>query len=97
MTTFELIKYIILFMETVFRLKESELNNRFLATIKSLFKEKEIEISISDTVDETSFLLKDPKNRAHLLEAIEEVKRNKNLVRFTGEEFEKYSKTLLNK
>ncbi len=84
-------------METVFRLKASELNNKFLAIIRSLFKEKEIEISISDTVDETSFLLKDPKNRAHLLEAIEEVKRNKNLVRFTGEEFKKYSKTLLNK
>jgi len=84
-------------METVFRLKASELNNKFLATIKALFKEKEIEISISDAIDETSFLLRDPKNRAYLLEAVEEVKRNENLVRFTGEEFEKYSKTLLNK
>ena len=81
-------------METVFRLKASELNSAFLATLKTLFKEKEIEVTISDAHDETSFLLKNPKNRAHLLKAIEDVKKNKNLVRFTGEEFEKYSKSL---
>ena len=62
------------------------------------FRKREIEITVTDIIkDETEFLLKDPKNRAHLLKAIEEVKRNKNLVRFTGEEFKKYSETLLNK
>ncbi|MFA4851326.1 MAG: hypothetical protein WC599_02300 [Bacteroidales bacterium] len=85
-------------METVFRLKASEIDNGFLSTLKTLFKKREIEITITDVInDETEFLLKDPKNKAHLLEAIEEVKHNKNLVRFTGEEFKKYSKSLLKK
>ena len=85
-------------METVFRLNASEIDNKFLATLKTLFRKREIEITVTDIIkDETEFLLKDPKNRAHLLKAIEEVKRNKNLVRFTGEEFKKYSETLLNK
>ncbi|MFA4851141.1 MAG: hypothetical protein WC868_00455 [Bacteroidales bacterium] len=85
-------------METIFRLKASEIDNGFLTTLKILFKKREIEISVTDVInDETDFLLKDPKNRAHLLEAVDEVKRNKNLVRFTGEEFKKYSKSLFKK
>ena len=85
-------------METIFRLKASEIDNKFLTTLKTLFSKREIEITVTDVIsDETDFLLKNPKNRAHLMEAIEEVKRNKNLVRFTGEEFKKYSKGLLKK
>jgi len=85
-------------METIFRLKASEIDNGFLTTLKALFKKRDIEITVTDIInDETEFLLKDTKNRAHLLEAINEVKQNKNLVRFTGEEFKKYSKSLLKK
>ncbi len=85
-------------METTFRLKASEIDTRFLNTLKTLFKEREIEITVTDIVeDETEFLSKNPKNKAHLLEAIEEVKQNKNLVRFSGEEFKKYSKSLSKK
>jgi antitoxin YefM len=85
-------------METVFRLKASEIDSRFLSTLKTLFKKREIEITVSDVInDETDFLLNDPKNKAHLLEAIEEVKHNKNLVRFSGDEFKKYSKSLSKK
>jgi antitoxin YefM len=85
-------------METIFRLKASEIDSRFLTTLKTLFKKREIEITVTDIVeDETEFLSRDPKNKAHLLKAIEEVKQNKNLVRFSGEEFKKYSKSLLKK
>ncbi|HLG34303.1 MAG TPA: hypothetical protein VI757_05430 [Bacteroidia bacterium] len=85
-------------METVFRIKTSELDQRFLDTLKTLFQKREIEITVTDVVDdETEFLLKDPSNRAHLLEAIDEVKQNKNLVRFTGAEFKKFSSGLLKK
>jgi len=85
-------------METIFRLKASEIDNKFLASLKKLFNKREIEITVTDVIkDETEHLLKDPKNRAHLMEAIDEVKQNKNLVRFTGEEFKKYSKSLLKK
>lgn len=85
-------------METVFRLNASDVDNGFLTVLKTLFKKREIEITITDvTCDETEFLLKNPTNRKHLLEAIEEVKQNKNLVRFSGDEFLKYSKSLLKK
>ncbi len=85
-------------METTFRIKTSELDKKFLDMLKKLFRKKEIEITITDAdADETSHLLSDSKNRAHLLDAIEEVKRNKNLVSFSGDEFEKYSKSLLTK
>ena len=85
-------------METVFRLNPSEIDEKFAAVIKKLFGKRAVEITVKDLPDdETAFLLKDGKNRKHLLEAIEEVKENKNLVHFSGEEFEKYGKQLLKK
>ena len=85
-------------METVFRLKASEIDNKLLTTLKTLFEKREIEITVTDVInDETDFLLKDPKNKAHLMQAIAEVKLNKKLVRFTGAEFKKYSKSLVKK
>ena len=84
-------------METTFRLKASELNNKFISVIKDLFKEKEIEVTISEAEDETSYLLKGPKNKRRMLKAIENINKNKNLVSFTGGEFDQLSKDLLNK
>lgn len=85
-------------METVFRLKASEIDSKFLTTLKTLFEKREIEITVTDVInDDSDLLLSDPKNKVHLMEAIEEVKHNKNLVRFTGAEFKKYSKSLLKK
>ncbi len=85
-------------METTYRIKASDLNKGFLDSIKILFKKKEIEISITDEInDETNFLLTNPTNKAHLFEAIEELKHGKNLVRFSGDEFEKYTQELLKK
>jgi len=85
-------------METVFRLNPSEIDDKFAAVVKKLFGKRAVEITVKDLPDdETTFLLKDSKNRKHLLDAIEEVKENKNLVHFSGEEFEKYSRQLLKK
>ncbi|MBU0486688.1 MAG: hypothetical protein KKA07_08155 [Bacteroidetes bacterium] len=82
-------------METVFRLKASEIDSSFVAMLKKLFKAREVEITVTDIVnDETKFLLKNPKNKAHLLEALEEVKRNASLVRMSGDEFDKYRENL---
>ncbi len=83
-------------METVFKLKTKELDNSFIETIKHLFKGKEIEITIKTAQDETEYLLGSPANKKKLLEAIDEVKRNKNLIRFSGKEFGEMSQTLLN-
>jgi antitoxin YefM len=82
-------------METIFRLKATELDQRFIESVKNLFKDREIEISIKPTLDETEFLLNSPANTKALLEAVKEVKKNKNLIRFTGKEFEELTEKLL--
>ena len=85
-------------METIFRLKTTDLDNQFLTVLRTLFRKREIEITVTDVVnDETDFLLKDTTNKKHLLEAIEEVKTDKKLVRFSGEEFKNYCKSLSGK
>ena len=85
-------------METTYRLKASEIDGSFVASIKRLFKSKTVEVTITDTFDdETEFLLSHPNNRKKLLTAIEDVKQNKNLVRFTAKEFEKFSDRLMKK
>jgi antitoxin YefM len=83
-------------METVFKLKTKELDMGFIESIKHLFKGKEIEITVKPSQDETEYLLSSPANKKRLLEAIDEVKKNKNLIRFTGKEFEELTETLLN-
>ena len=82
-------------METVFKLKAKELDSSFIDSLKSLFKDREIEISIKPTQDETEFLFKTPANKKELLQAIKEVKANKNLISFTGKEFEELSESML--
>jgi antitoxin YefM len=83
-------------METVFKLKAKELDKSFIDSVKNLFKDREIEISIKPTQDETEYLLSSPANKKHLLEAINEVKKNKNLICFTGVEFEELTEKMLN-
>ena len=82
-------------METIFKLKAGELDSKFIETIKKLFKDSEIEISIKPIQDETEYLLSSPANKKHLLDAIKDVKKNKNIIRFTGKEFEELSAKLL--
>ena len=82
-------------METVFKLKAKDLDRSFIDSVKNLFKDREIEISIKPTQDETEYLLNTPANKKELLEAIKEVKQNKNLIRFTGKEFEELYEKML--
>lgn len=84
-------------METVFKLRATELQNNFIDSLIALFKNNEIEITVRQVQDETEYLLSSPANKKALLDAIKEVKKNKNLIRFTGKEFETFSKKLMNK
>jgi antitoxin YefM len=62
----------------------AELDSHFLKALKTMFKDKDIEIVVSDTAqseeDETAYLLKSPANRERLLKAIENIANNRNLV-----------------
>lgn len=82
-------------METIFKLKATELDRSFIESVKSLFKDREIEISIKPTQDESDYLLNTSANRKQLMEAIKEIKNNKNLVHFSGKEFDEMSEKLL--
>lgn len=71
-------------MYTLYRLNANELDARFLRALKTMFKDKEIEISVCETSnigdDETAYLFNSSANRAHLLKAIENIANNRNLV-----------------
>jgi antitoxin YefM len=71
-------------MYMIYKMNAGELDNRFLKALKAMFKDKDIEIVVSDAAqsgeDETTYLLKSPANRERLLKAVENVAHERNLV-----------------
>ncbi|MGB3207592.1 MAG: hypothetical protein WBB28_21625 [Crinalium sp.] len=66
-------------MQTIYRLKASELDHHFLEGLKATFQDKEIEIVVYE-VNETDYLLKSKANKSRLFQAIENVNNGTNLV-----------------
>jgi antitoxin YefM len=66
-------------MYTVYRLNANELNGQFIEALKALFKDKDIEITVSE-VDETAYLLQPKANRERLLQAVQHINDQQNLV-----------------
>ena len=66
-------------MISTYRMNAADLDNTFIDALKTLFRDKEIEIVVSE-VDETAYLLQSPANRQRLLQAIENVNSGANLV-----------------
>jgi len=71
-------------MSTTYRLKTSDLNEKFLQSVKALYGESEVEIAIASyddaSEDETAYLLKSEANKQHLLQALQNVEQGRNLV-----------------
>lgn len=71
-------------MYAVYKMRADELDDHFLENLKSLFRDREIEIAVSEvsatSEDETAYLLDAPANRERLLQAIENIAHNRNLV-----------------
>ncbi len=71
-------------MYTIYKLSADELNNDFLLALKTLFKNKQIEIIVSETdsneEDETAYLLSNPANRERLMVSLENIAKQQNLV-----------------
>lgn len=80
-------------MQTTYRLKAADLDEKFLASVKSLFGEQEIEIAICDAgqaaEDETAYLLGTDANRKHLRESLDDAEAGRNLVAVSLDELKK--------
>jgi hypothetical protein len=67
-------------MYTLYKMNSDDLNENFITAIKAQFPHQTIEIAISDIhqveQDETAYLLGNPANKTHLLEAIARVENN---------------------
>jgi hypothetical protein len=72
-------------MEAIYKLKANEINSNLMSTIKKLFSGKEITITISTEIDETTYLTMNPANEKHLMESMAE----EPTIQFTPEEFKK--------
>ena len=66
-------------MVTTYRLRADELDSDFIEALKTLFKDKEIEIIVSE-VDETAYLLQSEANKKRLLQAVQNINTQQNLV-----------------
>ena len=67
-------------MQVAYRLNANELDINFLESIKKLFKNKKLNISISvdKQENETEYLLSNPANASHLLNAINNIENHKD-------------------
>lgn len=66
-------------MVTVYRMNMKDLDDRFLEALRALFKDKDVEITVTE-IDETQYLLQGEANRARLLQAIKNIENGQNLV-----------------
>jgi len=86
-------------MDTIFRIKSSDLNLDFLNAIKSLFKnDEEIQLQISSQSD-FSVIKHETQAEANLRieKSFNNLKKKRNIVSLTGDEFLLLSQKFMNK
>ncbi len=75
-------------MTTSYRLNANELSMDVLNAIRLLFKDKEIEINVTEAMDETEYLLASPANMEQIMSSIRELEEGKG-VEMTIEELQR--------
>jgi uncharacterized membrane protein YjjP (DUF1212 family) len=67
-------------MITTFHINEAEIDAKFIKTIKSLFKNCDLTLTIeANSLDTTEYLLSSPTNKARLLQSVNNVANHQNL------------------
>jgi antitoxin YefM len=79
-------------MTTTYKLNANQLSDEILKSIKEAFKDKEIEITVTDVIDETEYLLSTEANKKHLYKSIEELEKGEGFPMTLAELQEKYLK-----
>lgn len=74
-------------MNAIYQVNADELDQQFLDALKAMFKNKEIEITVSER-DETAYLLRSPANRERLLCAVADVESSQNIITPEQEQFQ---------
>ena len=75
-------------MTTTYHLNVNELSIELLNSIKAAFKDKTVDITVSESMDETAYLLSSEANKKMLEESMQQLKEGKGTT-FTIEEFQK--------
>ena len=75
-------------MTTTYHLNVNELSVELLNSIKAAFKDKTVDITVSESMDETEYLLSSEANKKMLEESMQQINEGKG-VTFTLEEFQK--------
>ena len=79
-------------METIYRINANELSEELIKSIQVAFNGKEIEIKVTDQLDETDYLLSTKSNKEHLDKSMEELERGDGVPMTLAELQEKYLK-----
>jgi hypothetical protein len=74
-------------MTATYSLSKAELNADFIESIKNTFKSDRISISVEEEIDETERILQNKALYEKIINAEEEAKEKKNIVRFEENEF----------
>lgn len=79
-------------METTYRLNAKELSVDLVKSIQEAFKDKEIEITVTDEIDTTDYLLSTEANKKHLYKSLDELESGEGVPMTLAELQEKYLK-----
>jgi len=79
-------------MTTTYKLNSKDLSDEIIKSIKEAFRDKEIEITVTDVVDETDYLLSTEANKKHLYKSIDDLEKGQGFPMTLAELQEKYLK-----
>ena len=79
-------------MTSTYYITEKELNDTFLKSIKALFKNKKITLTISESIDETEYLLSSEENRKNVKKSMKQLESGKG-IEFSISDLKKFAKS----